>query len=68
MKILVSVLFKSSFKMFAFILNAFFFTSFCPFFLITFSTGFCREAEMDFQHLAGPRNVSVDLKYDVQCL
>ena len=24
-------------------------------------------AEMDFQHLAGPRNVSVDLKYDVLC-
>ena len=29
---------------------------------------FCRTAEMDFQHLAGPRNVSVDLKYDVLCL
>ena len=24
---------------------------------------FCRVAEMDFQRLAGPRNVSVDLKY-----
>ena len=23
---------------------------------------------MDFQLLAGPRNVSVDLKYEVQCL
>ena len=23
---------------------------------------------MDFQRLAGPRNVSVDLKYDVLCL
>ena len=23
---------------------------------------------MDFQRLAGPRNVSVDLKYDVPCL
>ena len=23
---------------------------------------------MDFQSLAGPRNVSVDLKYDVLCL
>ena len=31
-------------------------------------TGFCRVAEMDFHHLAGPRNVSVDLKYDVLCL
>ena len=29
---------------------------------------FCRSAEMDFHHLAGPRNVSVDLKYDVPCL
>ena len=29
---------------------------------------FCRAAEMDFQCLAGPRNVSVDLKYDVLCL
>ena len=28
---------------------------------------FCRAAEMDFQYLAGPRNVSVDLKYDVLC-
>ena len=28
-------------------------------------SGFCRVAEMDFQHLAGTRNVSVDLKYDV---
>ena len=24
---------------------------------------FCRSAEMDFQRLAGPRNVSVELKY-----
>ena len=31
-------------------------------------SGFCRAAEMDFQHLAGPINVSVDLKYDVLCL
>ena len=29
---------------------------------------FCRTVEFDFQHLAGPRNVSVDLKYDVLCL
>ena len=29
---------------------------------------FCRAAEIDFQRLAGPRNVSVDLKYDVLCL
>ena len=29
---------------------------------------FCRAAEMDFHHLARPRNVSVDLKYDVMCL
>ena len=27
-----------------------------------------RAAEMDFQRLAGPVNVSVDLKYDVLCL
>ena len=27
-----------------------------------------QAAEMDFQRLAGPRNVSVDLKYDVLCL
>ena len=26
---------------------------------------FCWSAEIDFQHLARPRNVSVDLKYDV---
>ena len=26
---------------------------------------FCRVAEMDFQRLAGPRNVSIDLKYIV---
>ena len=26
---------------------------------------FCQSAEMDFQHLTGPRKVSVDLKYDV---
>ena len=31
-------------------------------------SGFCQAVEMDFQHLAGPRNVSVDLKYDVLCL
>ena len=29
---------------------------------------FCRAAEIDLQCLAGPRNVSVDLKYDVLCL
>ena len=29
---------------------------------------FCRAAEIDFQSLAGPRSVSVDLKYDVLCL
>ena len=31
-------------------------------------TSFCRAAEMYFHRLAGPRNVSVDLKYDVLCL
>ena len=31
-------------------------------------SGFCPEAEMDFQHLVGPRNVSVELKYDVLSL
>ena len=31
-------------------------------------SSFYRAAEMDFQHLAGPRNVSVNLKYDVLCL
>ena len=30
--------------------------------------GFCWVAEMDFQHLAGPINVSVELKYDILCL
>ena len=29
---------------------------------------FCRVTEMDFQCLAGPINVSVDLKYVVLCL
>ena len=29
---------------------------------------FCRAAEMYFQYLAGPRNVSIDLKYNVLCL
>ena len=29
---------------------------------------FCRLAEMNFLRLAGPRNVSVELKYDVLCL
>ena len=28
---------------------------------------FCRSAEMDFHCLAGPRNLSVDLNYDVLC-
>ena len=34
-------------------------------------SGFCRAAKMDFQHLAGPINVTVDMKYDVcacECL
>ena len=30
--------------------------------------GFYGSAEMNFHHLAGPRNVSVDLKYDAVCL
>ena len=29
---------------------------------------FCQSVELDFQRLAGPRNVSVDLEYDVLCL
>ena len=29
---------------------------------------FCRLTEMDFHLIAGLRNVSVDLKYDVLCL
>ena len=31
-------------------------------------TGFCWAADGHFQSLAGPRNVRVDLKYDVLCL
>ena len=31
-------------------------------------SGFCLAAEIDSQSLAGPRNVSVDLKYDFLCL
>ena len=31
-------------------------------------SSFCRAAERHFQSLAGPKNVSVDLKYDVLCL
>ena len=31
-------------------------------------SGFCWAAEMDFQRLDEPRNVSVYLKYDVLCL
>ena len=31
-------------------------------------SGNCQSEEMDFHHLAGPQNVSVDLKYDVLCL
>ena len=31
-------------------------------------SSFCRAAERHFHGLAGPRNVSVDLKYDVLCL
>ena len=30
-------------------------------------SGFCLAAEMDCQHLIGPKNVSADLKYDVLC-
>ena len=33
--------------------------------MITF---FCRAAKMNFMLLAGPRNVSVDLNYEVLCL
>ena len=32
------------------------------------TSGFCRLAEIYFHHLSGPRNVTVDLKYDVLCL
>ena len=32
------------------------------------NSGFGRAAEMNFKRLAGNRNVSVDLKYDVLCL
>ena len=32
---------------------------------ITRISHFCRASESVFQRLAGPRNVSVDLKYDV---
>ena len=28
---------------------------------------FCGAAEMDFQFIGGPRNVNIDLKYDVLC-
>ena len=35
---------------------------------IAIISGFCQAAEMDFHYLARPRNVSVDLKYDVLCL
>ena len=31
-------------------------------------SGFRRAAVMDIQSLAGPRNVNVDLKYNVLCL
>ena len=31
-------------------------------------SGLCQAAERHFQSLGGPRNVSVDLKYDVLCL
>ena len=31
------------------------------------NSGFWRAAELDFQSLAGPRYVSVDIKYDVLC-
>ena len=31
-------------------------------------SGFCLAAEIDFLGLAGPRNMSVDLKYDILCL
>ena len=32
------------------------------------TSGFCQSAEMDLHHLARPRSVSVDLKYDVLSL
>ena len=32
---------------------------------IAIISGFCQAAEMDFHHLARPKNVSVNLKYDV---
>ena len=35
---------------------------------VTEISGFCRAAEMDFQHLAGSINASVHLKYYVLCL
>ena len=38
------------------------------FIIITKNRGFRRAAERHFQCLAGPINVSVDLKYDVLCL
>ena len=31
-------------------------------------SGFCWAAERHFQSLAGPKNVSIDLKYDDLCL
>ena len=31
-------------------------------------SGFCQAAEIDFHRLAGLRNMSVDLKYDILCL
>ena len=35
---------------------------------ISMISRFCWSAEIDFQHLAGPENVSVDLKDHVLCL
>ena len=29
---------------------------------------FCRAVERHFQRLSGPRNVNVDLKFDILCL
>ena len=35
---------------------------------ITRTSLFCWVAEKDFHHLARPRNITLDLKYDVLCL
>ena len=36
--------------------------------IATISSWFLSGSEMDSHHIARPRNVSVDLKYDVLCL